>query len=193
MINKNYISHKLFREKDKDYTYAIVFFLIFSFFILFAIKPSISTAFSLSKKLEDLKRVDGLYEKQVTQIIRAQSKLENLRDSYPLLEEAFPKAVQLSKVIEEIKSSAQKNNLNITKISINNINLMVDPNTQKTNTFSANLEIEGKFSNLISLIEEIKNQRRLKSIKNLITNRSDTMSSDSAKLKISIETEGYYL
>ncbi|GAB4219079.1 MAG: hypothetical protein Fur009_3420 [Candidatus Microgenomates bacterium] len=40
----------IFTKKVQDYTYVILFLLIFSIFIIFAINPSLKTAFSLTKE-----------------------------------------------------------------------------------------------------------------------------------------------
>ena len=60
------INKTIFSKKTKDYTFIILFLLIFSIFIFFAVKPSLTTAVSLKKEEFDLQRVDLLYEKKIT-------------------------------------------------------------------------------------------------------------------------------
>jgi len=52
------ISKSIFVKKTGNYISIIFFLLIFSIFIIFAIKPSLTTAFSLKKEEVDLKKVD---------------------------------------------------------------------------------------------------------------------------------------
>ena len=49
-MNLGVILKSIFEKKSGDYIFIIFFLLIFSVFIIFAIKPSLATAYSLKKE-----------------------------------------------------------------------------------------------------------------------------------------------
>jgi hypothetical protein len=61
-MDKQSLVKKLLGQKEaKDYSYAVLFLIISSFFALFAIKPALSIAFSLKREAADLDRINILY------------------------------------------------------------------------------------------------------------------------------------
>lgn len=77
IITIRQVLEKLKSKKAKDYTHITIFFLVFSIFIVFAIRPSLVTAFSLRQQREDLERLDTQYENVVSNIVANQSTLED--------------------------------------------------------------------------------------------------------------------
>lgn len=193
MINKTSLIQGLFKDKNKDYTYAIIFFLVFSFFMIFAIRPSLDTAFSLRKKLNELKTIDKEYEKEILKIIDLQKKIESVRDDLPILTEAVPNSVRVNKIINDLKKSVDKNNLTINNMSIGSVSLKENLNQKKTSSVEVNLDLKGTFKDGLSFIKDINNQRRLKVIKSFSVERENVVSSDSSKLLFHFSLENYYL
>ena len=72
----NTISKSIFEKKSREYIYVIFFLLIFSVFIIFAIKPSLTTAYSLKKEEIDLTKVDQVYEEKINNITLIQTQIE---------------------------------------------------------------------------------------------------------------------
>ncbi len=151
--------------KVKDYSYAILFFLISSFFAWFVIKPVLGIAFSLDRQKKDLLVVDAVYEKSLNELIDTQSKLELIRDRVRLLDEALPAGPQTQSVLISMQSAAAKTGVSMSKISIARINLKTKGTTAET--FSVNAQIDGSFAQAQSFIRELMNQRRIKTIKDL--------------------------
>lgn len=189
-MNLNAISKAIFEKKTTDYLYVILFLLIFSIFIVFAIKPSLTTAYSLKKEEVDLTKIDMVYEEKISNITSIQSQIEENRDNLPLLNQALSEQPEVNKIIEDVKNTADKNSITINKASI------VDINFSKTNKEKQNvrlkLEVTTSFDNLKQFITEILAQRRLKLIDELIVSK-DKDSSGSGNLKVNFIINGYYL
>lgn len=189
-MNLNSISKSIFEKKSGEYVYVIFFLLIFSIFIIFAIKPSLTTAYSLKKEEGDLTKIDQVYEDKINNITLIQTQLEENRDNIPLFNQSISEQPEVNKVVEDIKKIADKNTLTINKASI------VDINFSKTNKEKQNvkLKIEANvsFENLRQFMNDLFAQRRLKLIDSLIINR-DKESSGSGDLDVSLSIEGYYL
>lgn len=189
-MNLKVISKSIFGKKSIEYVYIIFFLLIFSIFIFFAIKPSLTTAFSLRKEELDLKKIDKIYEEKISNIILIQTQMEENRDNLLFLRQSIPEHPEVYKIVEDIKKIADKNFLTINKANI------VDINFSETNKEKQNVELKMEatvsFENLREFIADTFSQRRLKLIDNLIINR-DKESSDSGNLKVILTIHGYYL
>lgn len=168
----------------------VLFFLIFSIFIVFAINPSLKTAFSLKKEAKDLTKIDSLYEKKIMGISLIQSQIEDNRDNLFLLSEAISEYPEVNKMVNDIKTIADKNSLIIKKANIADVNL----SQSKKSLDKVRLIIEGKtnFDNLLTFIKDLSGQRRLKTIYNLIVNQ-DNESTTSGQLQVTLTIDGFYL
>jgi len=184
------INKTIFSKKVKDYTFVILFLLIFSIFIFFAIRPSLTTAFSLKKEEFDLEKVDSLYEKKITNISLIQSQIEENRDDLFLLDEAMSHYPKVNKIVEDVKMAADKNNLFIKNAKIADVNLF----KKQDNLDKVQLMIEGRasFDDMMNFISDIFNQRRIKTVDRL-TIRRDKEATGDANLKVVLTIEGYYL
>lgn len=178
--------------KRKDYTFATLFFIVFSFFIFFAIKPSLSTALSLNSKELELKGVDAQYEELIGQIVQIQSALESVRDRLHLVDEALPPQPLVTLLMQDIQQAADRNNVVISKVNINKINL-VEPEKNTFRSMAVSMELNSTFDDYISFQKEITEQRRLKYMRTVEIDNDQLGASTSATLRIKTEIEGYYL
>ncbi|MDO8741609.1 MAG: type 4a pilus biogenesis protein PilO [Candidatus Roizmanbacteria bacterium] len=189
-MNLSNISKSIFVKKSSNYVFIIFFLLIFSVFIIFAIKPSLTTAFSLRKEELDLKKIDKIYEDKISNIISIQTQTEENRDNLSLFSQAIPEHPEVNKIIEDIKKIADKNSLTINKASIVDINL--SSTNQELQDVKLIMEAGVSFDNLKQFMTDIFSQRRLKIIDNIVINH-DKESSGSGDLKVVLTIDGYYL
>ena len=189
-MNLSAISKSIFEKKSVEYIYIIFFLIIFSVFIIFAIKPSLTTAYSLKKEEVDLIKVDQVYEEKIDDITLIQTQIEENRDNLPLLSQSISEHPEVNKIIEDIKKAADKNSIILNKASI------VDINFSKTNKEKQNvklkMEVTTSFENLKLFMADIFAQRRLKLINELTVSRDDE-STSSGDLKVNLIIDGYYL
>ena len=189
-MQKNKISNIIFTKKTRDYSFVILFLIVFSIFILAAIKPSLTTAVSLKKEDADLKMIDNLYESKISNITLIQSQMEDSREDLYLLDEAVSRVPEVNKMVEDVKNAADKNNFNIKKATISDVNLYPSKKTLD----KVSLVIEGKtdFNSLILFVNDLFLQRKLKTIPKM-TITKDTEASNGAELNVVLTIEGYYL
>lgn len=189
-MNLNSISKSIFVKKTSDYIFIIFFLLIFSIFIIFAIKPSLTTAFSLKKEELDLKKVDRIYEETIRNIISIQTQIEENRDNLFLLSQSISEHPEVNKIIKDIKKTADKNSLTINKASIVDVNL--SSTNKELQDVRLMMEVTTNFDNLKQFMTDLLFQRRLKVIESLVINR-DRESSASGDLKVVLTIDGFYL
>lgn len=183
----------LTRKEVKDYTYAILFFVISSFFTLFAIKPALSIAFSLRRQAFDLERINAIYEKNILKLVDIQFKIENIRDKTYLLEQTVPKKPETKTLVDNIKQVASAEGILINNLSLSSVDLKKEVEETKLRLLLINMETTAEFAAAHNFIEKITQQKRIKTIKNLKILKGENSSTDSAHLKIMMEIEGYYL
>lgn len=192
-MNKNELVEQLLNKKVKQYGFTIAFFLIFSFFIIFAIRPNLTSVISLNEQLNQLRGLDVHYEDSITKIINLQTFIEQNREDFYLLDQALPSTPQVNKVIDDIKNNASDSGVQIDKIVVDEVSLKEDSSKNKMKILKVNMETSSKFENIKQFIDNLFRQRRLKSIQNLVLERDSLSGSESATLRIKLEIGGYYL
>ena len=151
-MEKSNLTKIIFSKKTSDYTFAVLFLLIFSIFIVFAIRPSLTTAASLKKEEKDLLKIDALYENKIMDIALVQSQIEENRDSLFLLNDAVSEYPQVNKMIEDVKKIADENDLFIKKASIADVNLL--KNQKSIDKISMIVEGSINFDNLVKFLTQ---------------------------------------
>ena len=190
-MNKNTFPKNVFTKKAADYTFFILFFLIFSFFIVFVIRPSLTSIFALKKEENELKRLDSLYEEKILNIASIQQQLENNIEKLNLLNQAIPDKPQINMIIGDIKKAADLSSFQIKKADVSDVNLLAS-RKNTLDTVKINIEGVSNFDNFLQFINYLISQRRLKTIEKVVISR-DEQSTNSSQLKIVFDIEGYYL
>lgn len=192
-MEKSSILKNFFNKKTQDYTYAVAFFFIFSFFIFYVIRPNLISVFEIRSKIDQLNKINSLYREQIDKIIEIQSALEESRDDLVLLKEAIAEKPEVNKVLSDVNVSTEGSKITPERVNIADINLKDKGSTGKLKSFIINMDLKGSFEDTTEFIKKIYDQRRLKLIQELDLTRDEKQSSDSSILKIKLEVEGYYL
>lgn len=193
-MDKQLLIKKILAKKEiRDYTNMILFFFISSFFIIFAIKPALTIVFSLKREGFDLERINAIYEKNILKLVDVQFKMENIRDKTYLLEQAMPKKPEMKTLVDNIKQVASVEGILIDNLSLSSVDLKKETKDIQPKPLIINIETRAEFYAVNSFIKKITDQKRIKIIKNLKILRETDFSTESAHLKIMMETEGYYL
>lgn len=192
-MDRSKILKVLSSKKAKDYTYSIAFFLVFSFFVLAVIRPNIISVFTSNAKIEQLEKDNSALSKQIDYVIQTQQNVEKVRDDLYLLKEAIANFPQVSKVLSDLNLSLEQNNISVDKINIGEINLKDKGKNQKLKTVTLQIFGSGMYDDFKKFIDTLYNQRRLKLIKGITISKDDKAGSESAKLQMKFEVEGYYL
>src|SRR3989339_478974 len=120
-MNKEKFLALLKDKKVQNYSYNIFFFIVFTFFIIFAIRPNLITAFNLQKELQDLRLKNKQSEEVILQIVNYQSLMEEYRDSLYVLDDAVPSSPKLAQFVEEISQTATDSGLVVQSLTVESI------------------------------------------------------------------------
>ncbi|NMB84490.1 type 4a pilus biogenesis protein PilO [Candidatus Roizmanbacteria bacterium] len=192
-MERNKLIQKIFNKKTVDYSYAIIFFLVCSFFLLFVIRPNIISVASSSQKIDELSKNDNFLENQVQNIVKIQSSLETNRDNLSLLEESIAKTPQVNKILSDLNTAVKNNNLTIETMNITDINLKDISKENQPKSVNLDIFLRGSFPDFVGLVKEISSQRRLKLVKSLLITKENQEGSGSATLNFKLQVASYYL
>ncbi len=184
------------KEESKTYLYLSFFFLVFSFFLAFVIRPTLKSAFQANSRKQQLLRVTRTIELLITKAINLQAEAERFRDDFDLLYEAVPERVKISEVLGDITESLRKNNLRVLNAQVSNLELVIDKGDTKFKTVSLEYTINGKFSDFLKFMKEVQNQRRLKTFSEInFTRKGEVIlgATGEANLDIQLKIEAYFL
>lgn len=192
-MDKEKILAILRKKEVKDYTYAILFFGIASFFAFFAIKPALSIAFTLKQQATQLRKTDDIYEKNINQILQIQNDLEKIRDKTYIVEEAIPKMPDTKILVDDIRQAANSEGITIREFNLSAVDLKKKGRDENLKSLSIDMETDANFSQINSFIRRLAGQRRLKQVSGVKITRKEVFSTESAQLKINLEIESFYL
>lgn len=205
-MNREELIQKVMNKKVKDYTFVVFFFLIFSIFVFFAIRPNVLTAINLQNELNELRFQDEQYEQTILNIVDYQTILETTRDEFFLLEDAVPSSPELYTMVENIQKAASSSGAVVKDIQVSEVQFKGEGEEDKkkntsnsdegetnANTFLVNFTVEGSLIQTRAFIRTILDQRRLKTFSTINMSTSQSQVSQSAQYSVSVQLEGYYL
>ncbi|NTU72627.1 hypothetical protein HGB07_00400 [Candidatus Roizmanbacteria bacterium] len=192
MSTTNSLRH-LIGRRVKDYSFTIGFFVVFSFFLFFAIRPNLVTVFRLQKELADLRKVDSSYENVIMNIVNTQTILEANRDKFYLLDDAMPNRPRVNEVVDDIRNSASIAGVVFKKIDISEVNLKEDSDKSHLKSYIVQLDAASDFNAVKKMMDQLLLDRRLKMIKEVAFSRDIETGTQSADIRIDLQVEGFYL
>lgn len=192
-LNLKRIIKSLSDKNVRDYVYISLFFIIFSIFIFFAIKPALTTAFSLINEETELKEKNQIYKKAITNAQQNQNILNEYRDKLYLIDESISNSPQINKVIDDIGNANNTNLLSLKNIFFEEKIDYIDPKKNNFKEIHVNLETQGDFVQVVNMIKDINLQRRLKLINKIDFFSQSEVSTNSGLIDIKAEIIGFYL
>ncbi|KKS98231.1 MAG: hypothetical protein UV73_C0003G0173 [Candidatus Gottesmanbacteria bacterium GW2011_GWA2_43_14] len=161
-----------------------------SFFGLFAIRPTLITAVSLIKEVNDLKNRNLDYENQISLIIRAQSEYEKVRDGISLIDLALPRNADFTSLSRGLEESALANGFNINQLQIDSAPISTLSEKQKLQKMNFILIGNGSYENIKNYLDDILNWQRIITLESLdIAHEGGT---SSGILRITAKGSAYY-
>lgn len=191
MNKKTFLTQLLTKKEVVDYTYATLFFLLSALFAVFAIRPSLSIAFSLKKEAAELKKINEAYEHNINAVIKIQSQLEQVRDKVYLLDEAAPSRIAIKNVIDNVQKTTTEQGIDLKEFNVPSV--VLKGNKEKgIKTVPLTFELNSDYTALDAFVKALFLKRRLTVVNNLQI-ETDAQSSISATLNTKMSIENYYL
>ena len=191
-VQENVFKIKPFITDKKKNTYltAILSLLTMSFFGVFAIKPTITTAVSLTRDISDLKALNAQYEQKITTIIKGQSEYEKIRDDLPIINMTLPITSEFSKLIIGEENIAIRSNFLIGSLQVDPVPISKSKGTENVETFGFTLGGDVDYKGAYDLVLHNLDQQRLVNIDEVSLEQAEA--TGSGQLKIIIKAKSYY-
>lgn len=176
----------------RTYGTQIFTILVMIIFIFFAIKPTIETILVLQKKLEDSNQVLDKLHRKSESLSQGKQNYENLdRSIKDKIQAAIPDSVELKSVVQTLEGAVKFNDASISALQIQPqvLETKLDSQVGVLSEIGFTFNIEGSYSNLISILQDLSTSSRLISIDTL----SITKAGESQGLVMSISGKAWYL
>ncbi|MFA6249974.1 MAG: hypothetical protein WC686_00530 [Candidatus Shapirobacteria bacterium] len=170
-------------------------FILISFFLFFAIKP---TAYTISSLLGDIRSKEELIKKMRTKIntvIQAQESFSLIQGKYRLVDSSLPDSARFNQAYTQVTGSLQSSGLNQSKIPFSLPLNSSYPASSHVSVFASNLALDASFSQAVNFINKLTNNRRLVDIKSISFFRPSIGSgtdSSSGTIKVNFGIEYLY-
>ena len=192
LVNKTYKKITPFMESKKTASYFALSLSLFtlSFFGIFAIRPTLITAISLTKQVSDLRILYLQYENKIGSLIRAQGEYEQIRNDVHLIDESLPDNPAFSKLAQTIEKFAKQESFTINQLQIDPLPISMTQPKGKLYEYGFTLVGIGKYSSISSFLNHIVNWKRIINIKSM--EFAQTGGTSSATLRLSMKATTFY-
>ncbi len=176
----------------KNYSPTIFTLITITIFIFFAIKPTVETIFVLQKRLDNTQQVLNEVTKKAEALSLGKQNYEKLDPNIKTkILSAIPDNVGLKSLIQSLEQTTLKNQASISALQIQPLTVT----SKEAGTIGGLSEVsfvfnvEGKYQDLLSILQELKRSARLISIDNIAFNRLET----EGGLVMSLTGKAYYI
>lgn len=176
----------------RTYGSTIFTLIIMLILIFFAIKPTVETILVLQKKLTDTESVLQKVTKKTNDLSIGKQNYDNLDSAIKnKIQTAIPDNVGLKSVIQTLEQTALRNDASVSALQIQPLTL--EPKiSHAIGTISEvkfTFNIEAKYQNMISFLQDINTSSRLITIDSLSLSKA----SEGSGLIMSIIGKGYFI
>jgi len=149
-------------KKARTYVGIILSILTVTFFVIFAIKPTLVTIAQLIKQTKDQKLVVGELEKKITSLSQAQNEYLAVESDLYLVDEALPQEPKVPLLIKQLETLAYQSDVNIGRLRINEVDLKKTGSAKtEKQPLSFSFAAFGNYSNLKAFLSSLSSLRRI--------------------------------
>lgn len=161
-------------------------------FVIFAIKPTVETISALQQKLEISKQTLEKVNQKVQNLQQGRQNYEQLGPvTITKINLAVPTQISLKSLIEPLEQAARANQASISALQIEPVTISQKEQNQSLtlDKIKFTFNIEGSFTNLLKLLQQLQKSSRLISIDSIVLNKAP----DSITILMSVTGHSYYL
>jgi Tfp pilus assembly protein PilO len=184
------------RKKVRVYTGIILSLLTVSFFLFFAIKPTLTTIAGLIKAIKDQRVVVDRLQTKINALSLAQSEYNLIQNDIFLVDEALPTDSQVSTLTKQLEVLARREGVTVETIKFGQVYLKGEgPKTEekpKNDTSSVNFSFaaSGEYQNLKSFLRSLSSLRRIILVDSFAFKTGKT---EGERLTLSLNAQAFFL
>lgn len=180
------------KKKVRVYTEIVLSLLTVSFFLVFAIKPTLTTIAGLMKTIEDQKLVSKTLAEKINALGLAQTEYNLLTNDIYLINEALPKDSQISLLVKQLEVLARRSEITIETIKFDEVYLKGISSSAKETVPSVNFSFaaSGEYQNLKLFLKSLSSLRRIIQVESFAFK---TGKAESLLLTLSLNGKAYFI
>lgn len=149
-------------KKPRVYTGIILSILTVIFFVIFAIKPTLTTITQLIKQTKDQRLVATELEKKISSLSQAQNEYLTIESDLYLVDEALPQDPQVPLLIKQLETLAYQSGVGISRLRLNEVELKKTGSLKtEKQPLSFSFTAFGNYANLKNFLSSLSTLRRI--------------------------------
>lgn len=173
---KNLVPY-LKKEDSQKYFYIILSISASIFFLIFAIKPTLTTIVNLRKQITDAKFVENRLSEKINNLSSLTTQFREIEEDLPLVFDAVPNNPNAPELVGQINSLAQETNVVITNIEVLPLSLTTKA-TSSSSSFNFDVSGSSSFTDTQTFIINLINMQRVVSISSVQISKSSKTEND---------------
>jgi len=153
------------RQEVRTYMGLILFLLTVSFFIVFAVRPTLNTIASLNKQIEDGKNTELKLEEKIQALSKAQDLYNNIAPDLPIVFASVPDNPAVPPLAKYLEGITASSDLTLDSLQFSPVDLFSKETTQSAgnvlNEYAFSMVVSGEYKNLITFSEILRKVQRL--------------------------------
>ena len=148
----------------RTYTGLILSILTISFFIVFAIRPTIKTIISLNRQTIDGRVTDQKLQDKINALSLAQSEYSQFTNEMPIILGSLPENSSVAPFLRLFEGASQASGTTINSFQLTTVNLLDPPSSKKELTLRETgftVVVTGTYNNLLSFLEILRKLQRI--------------------------------
>jgi len=149
------------QRKVRVYTEIVLTLLAISFFLFFAIKPTLVTIVGLVREIKDKRMVVQKLEEKINNLNTAQNEYFTVEDNLYLVDQALPKDAQISLLVRQLEFLASAHGVSLEAIQYSPLRLKEKPEREGLQEIDFKMVLTGKYKDLRNFLWSLNNFRRV--------------------------------
>jgi len=136
-------------------------FVLISFFLIFAIRPTVLTISSLWGDIQSKQLLKKQLEVKIDNIVKAQDLFSQVQERYQVVDSSLPDRPGFSEVAQQIQQTGANSGLDINSFDYNIQNDSQKSSSPNLKSYQVPVNLNGSFSAVAKLISDLLQNRRL--------------------------------
>jgi Tfp pilus assembly protein PilO len=142
-------------------------FILISFFLIFAIRPTVLTISSLWGDIQSKQILKTQLKTKIDHIVEAQDVFSQVQEKYEIINDSLPDRPQYSQTAQQIVQTGNNSGLNINSFDYNVQAVDKNPIAPYVKDYQVSLTLNGSFSSAIQMVSNLLQNRRLTNISSI--------------------------
>jgi len=164
--------------------------LVISFFVFFAIKPTLVIVAGLTKEIKEKEQTSQNLQKKIASLVAAQQEYSLNQNRFYLVDQALPETPDFPLLILSVEKEATASGVTLESISITKIEIKTpdkaNPDRTEVPSFEFSSSVTGSYENLKLFLSKVESLRRVLSLDTINFGKTKSTQKESSKIILNI-------